>query len=306
MDLANAKAQNYLNTPNISAALAGASDNPAGALAITAGNWFHQMLQATFLGQKFSNGIHVALVRRLRLAERHLLSLDAYRGLAPVELGAALGISEPHKGSRPTATTGSMHTMGLATDINYVGNPWLKGSQFTAVLRRAVLFIDSAKVASGKASVLFFSLTTLPTADIYDTLAAWNTAFKAYLGLSQHPDEIVDRLEEHKASNTAGIFESPAETVQRAAKRWRDRIAADLDSLDSADGFSNRDPRNGFLNLHRDLVLALRDWGCLAWGATDFGPGDDGSGDVMHFDCRNTGIGRIVNRGFAPEERVCS
>jgi hypothetical protein len=305
VDIANATAQAYLDRPKISAALARASDNPKGPFAITAGNWFRQMVQATFLGQKFSNGIHAALVRRLRLAERHLLSLAAYRGMTPVQLGAALGIREPHKGSRPTATTGSMHTMGLATDINYVGNPWLKGTQFTAVLRRSVLFIDGAKIGPGKASVLFFSLTGLPTADIYDTLSSWNAAFKAYLALLEHPSDVTVRLTAHRVNGTQGIFESAAETVQDAAKRWRNMIAADLQSLDSADGFSSRDPRNGFLDLHRDLVTALRDRGCLAWGATDFGPGDDGSGDVMHFDCRNTGIGRVVNRGFKPSERLC-
>jgi len=43
----------------------------------------------------------------------------------------------------------------------------------------------------------------------------------------------------------------------------------------------------GFLNLPRELVVALRDKGYLAWGAMDFGARD--SGDVMHFDARVCG-----------------
>lgn len=60
---------------------------------------------------------------------------------------------------------------------------------------------------------------------------------------------------------------------------------------------------NGFMNLPRDLVLALREYACLAWGAVDFGPRQ--SGDVMHFDCRVDGIGRairIATGNTAPEE----
>ena len=43
------------------------------------------------------------------------------------------------------------------------------------------------------------------------------------------------------------------------------------------------------MNLHRSLVCALRDHGCLAWGAIDLGA--NANGDMMHFDCRAIGIG---------------
>ncbi len=41
----------------------------------------------------------------------------------------------------------------------------------------------------------------------------------------------------------------------------------------------------GFLDLDRDLVIALRDVAGLAWGASDFG--GSANGDFMHFDCRH-------------------
>lgn len=305
VDIANPTAQAFLLSAPIKPRLAHAADNPKGAFAITAENWFSHMMQTSFLGQKFTNGIHAALVRRLRKAEAHLLTLPAYQGMTPVELGRALGIREPHKGSRPNATTGSMHTLGLATDINYVGNPWVSGTGFPSVLRHAILLMLGRRLADGSAAALFFSLTGLPTGEIYDSLARWNGAFKAYLALAKTPQVVTQLVQDHHDYGTNGVLQ-PGENVAQATARWRGRITADLASLGSNDGFSSgRDPRAGFLDQNRDLVVALRDHGCLSWGATDFGPGSDGSGDVMHSDCRNTGIGRIVNRGFAPAERPC-
>ncbi|WP_292648971.1 hypothetical protein, partial [Mesorhizobium sp.] len=110
-------------------------------------------------------------------------------------------------------------------------------------------------------------------------------------------------LDQRRQDGTPGIF-NPGETNAHAADRWRNAIAADLANLNGNDGFVGRDPRNGFLNLAKDLVVALRDFGCLAWGASDFGP--SASGDIMHFDCRNTGLGRVINVGFVPPERRCA
>ena len=56
--------------------------------------------------------------------------------------------------------------------------------------------------------------------------------------------------------------------------------------------FRDKDPLDGFLNLHRDLVFALRQIALLAWGAIDFGP--DHSGDIMHFDLRTVGAGCVI------------
>ncbi|WP_264653279.1 hypothetical protein [Actinoplanes cyaneus] len=38
----------------------------------------------------------------------------------------------------------------------------------------------------------------------------------------------------------------------------------------------------GFLDIPRDVVLALVTVGGMRWGASDFGPRE--SGDIMHFD----------------------
>ncbi|HET9143112.1 hypothetical protein [Actinophytocola sp.] len=49
-----------------------------------------------------------------------------------------------------------------------------------------------------------------------------------------------------------------------------------------ADVRSTRNPARGFLDLRREVVLALVEVGGMRWGACDFGP--DESGDIMHFD----------------------
>lgn len=65
--------------------------------------------------------------------------------------------------------------------------------------------------------------------------------------------------------------------------------------------FGGRDPLKGFLNLHPDLVYALREVAGLAWGAIDFGP--RACGDIMHFDLRTQGVGKVIAthiKGYIP------
>ncbi|MGO4441011.1 hypothetical protein [Rhizobium sp. RAF56] len=302
VDIANPTAQTRLN--QINKKLSGLADNPVPPATLNAANWFLHMTAPTFLGQTFRNGIHAVLLRRLRAAERHLLGLPAYSGMTPVKLGLALGIAEFHRGARPTATTHSMHTFGLATDINYTGNPWIEGSEIVNVMQRARLLVSGQILDGGTtaAVLLHAKLANRPTSEIYDQLWSLDRDFRAYLALRNDATELDQLLDERRQDGTPGIF-NPGETNAHAADRWHSAIAADLANLNGNDGFVDRDPRNGFLNLAKDLVIALRDFGCLAWGASDFGP--SASGDIMHFDCRNTGLGRIINLGFVPPERRC-
>jgi hypothetical protein len=92
-----------------------------------------------------------------------------------------------------------------------------------------------------------------------------------------------------RSGNTQVV--AAGETIDKAVTRWTGVIRRDRTRLDQAFG-SNRTPENGFLNLHRDLVVALRDKACLAWGGIDLGANQ--SGDMMHFDCRVSGLGRAV------------
>jgi hypothetical protein len=262
------------------------------------------MVSPAFLGETFSNGAHVVLIRRLRAAERHLLAQPTFAGMTPVALRAAIGIREFHKGARPAATTKSLHTFGLATDINYFGNPWIRGEVFTRVLKRAELLVSGRQSESGQIGTILHRIGSSgeSTKAMYDKLASLDADFRAYLALGGDAARLTEVIAARRADGTPGVFLNASETNAAAATRWRATIASDLSALRDEDTFVNgRDPRDGFLNLHRDLVVALRDQGRLAWGAIDFGP--NANGDVMHFDCRNTGLGRIVCEGFIPPER---
>ena len=102
----------------------------------------------------------------------------------------------------------------------------------------------------------------------------------------------------------AGWFK-PDDSLAAAASRWTRVIQTDFDDFANAvsRGDNKNEVRHGFMDLARDLVIALRDEACLCWGAVDFGPA--ASGDIMHFDHRVDGIGRTIaetsGRPFVPK-----
>ncbi len=263
----------------------------------TANAWFDFMVNPTFLGWRFTAGAHLFLVRKLRTAERDLLSQDRFRCMTPVQLGRALGFddkSEVHRGARPDASTVSMHTYGLALDIKYIGNPFVQGARFTEALKHAALLIGGVGITQRTSEAFFASLAgTGDTASVYRTVVLYDGYFRRYLTLRNQRDElraILHRWEASRSSLTPGIFARSTESVDQAATRWQRIVRLDYQRLSSgAAPFLTRDPLKGFLNLPQELVVALRDKACLAWGAVDFGARD--SGDVMHFDARVCGIG---------------
>ncbi|HEY3744432.1 MAG TPA: M15 family metallopeptidase [Bryobacteraceae bacterium] len=270
---------------------------------LSAGNWFNHMVQPSFLGETFTNGIHLILARKLRTAERYLLSLSKYAGLTPVKLRAALGIREQHKGARPSNTDGSMHNYGLAVDINYATNPRVVGNPARTTGQTAVREVmnRATSLISGVTSTFnsafldgLASNTTLTTRQIHQVLSQRNSELMAYLALGQNDGLLMNALAAAQTrAKPAGLFLN-GESLKDAAIRWRRQIRTDLATLSNEKSTfwmddSSRDPLRGFLDLNVDLVFALRDKACLAWGATDFGPG--ASGDMMHFDCRVDQLG---------------
>jgi peptidoglycan hydrolase-like protein with peptidoglycan-binding domain len=216
----------------------------------SAATWFDGMVDPSFLGQTFTNGIHTVFAERLRLAERHLLGMDAYRGLSPAELGSRLGITEQHKGARPTAATASMHTFGLAVDINYRTNPWISGQPtgtgnqtFISVFRRASLLVEGAPHTLSAAYL--HGLSGRRTGDIVNELAARNATLRTYLGLGGDQAELQRLLDRRRAAGTAAEFQQG-----RTAADWSKIIAGDVRSLTGgASNFSmgragSRDPRH--------------------------------------------------------------
>jgi|GEM_PF-4365133 len=243
----------------------------------TASNWFNYIVKPAWLGIKISDGIHILLLQKLRDAEAWLKTKQQYKNLSPSELGKALGFtaSTSYSGARLSADKQAMHAFGLALDIHSWGNPWVGAGWIqddSELMKERTRFIDALRNASGEklpGNTIFAYLNSVAENSGTDTSAAYNT-------LKQKNDQFVNYLRSN-----------PSEL-----KYWQNSAT-----------FGKRDPLSGWLNLHHDLVYALREVAGLAWGAIDFGP--YASGDVMHFDMRTLGVGKIICthiRGFVPSK----
>lgn len=242
-----------------------------------ASNWFDFIVKPSWLGIKIADGIHVLLMRKLREAEEWLLSQPQYQGKTPVELGKALGLNRigmRYSGARLSSTKQAMHSFGLAIDIDPTGNPWIGAGWIQndkEKMQERTRMIEIFEKASGEnlsANTIFAYLHSIALSTGADTKEAFNK-------LKQKNDEFINYLNNN-----------PAEL-----KYWEKSAT-----------FSNRNPLNGFLNLPFDLVYALREKAGLAWGAIDFGP--RASGDIMHFDIRTIGVGKIIAKqikGYIPQ-----
>ena len=204
------------------------------------------------------------MLRKLQEAESWLLSQPKYKDMTPASLGKALGFNAGtgFSSARLSADNQGMHSFGLAVDIKGWVIPGLvpDGLLITReLLKERTRFIDLFRKASGEklpGSTVFAYLNSIAESTGYDTSAAYET-------LKQRNDEFITYLKTN-----------PIEL-----KYWRNSVT-----------FDKRNPLDGFLNLHPDLVYALRQIAGLAWGAMDFGP--RASGDIMHFDLRTLGIGK--------------
>jgi hypothetical protein len=322
---------------------------------VSARTWFSFMLDAPFLGltSRWGNGVHLELMRKLRIAQAHLWTIPKYRDLSPVELGDALlwdpvddplphssawlsprdpdaKLGDRHRGARPGGDGSSMHLPGLAIDLGYRANPWVGSLSFKEVAGRAATLVggtitrasgareraakDFGELADahglGRKALHTLAQGTLTTGQIYDALAQWNAWLERYLEIGTSDADLQSAITARQADGTAGVMRGT--DVPKTIAFWKRQIKADLKSLRrnsfSADG-TPRDPHRGFLSLHRDLVIALRDHACLAWGAVDLGKGERGSGDMMHFDCRLDGLGRAfavaAGKGNLPTVHPC-
>lgn len=266
-------------------------------------NWWDAMVEPVWLGRRFHNGIHQVLHDKLRTAEAHLRRDPAYARLSDAELGRAVGLTENIGGARPGRS--SMHSFGLAADIQYNASPWILSNPDAPISNEAM------RQACNRASLLvggrvidvrppfLQNLAHGGTAAAYDALRRLDREFVAYLGLAGQVDAARVHVQRH--SGVTGVLQ-PGETVDAAATRWAEQARIDLDRmrLRGSNFHPRRDPLRGFMSMNRDLVIALRDGANLAWGAIDFGAQ---SGDIMHFDARRDGAGRIVLAGIVAARR---
>lgn len=280
----------------------------------TAATWWQGIVQGSFLGHPIRGGVHRVLMRRLRRAEQALLALPRFANKTPVQLGLACGInrSDDPSGWRPSQTALHMHAFGLAIDVAPFANPYVGGNveaatsntAFSGAMQHAALLISGEPLREPFSSFLgrLGSRADLDTVGIHRILAARDADLRAYLALAQDDAALRARLVTTSGGLRRDVAE-PGETIEQALARWHDLIATDAAhlALPGSNFSPGRNPRNGFLNLPVELVVALRERACLAWGAVDFGP--DANGDMMHFDTRVDGVGRILTQP-TPYHRV--
>ncbi|CAN5843525.1 hypothetical protein BH11BAC4_BH11BAC4_07670 [soil metagenome] len=244
-------------------------------------NWGSYTFNPSFLGIDFNSPVHYLLIKQLRIAENYLFSLPRFKGNNVVEMAEKLGFnskSEKHKGGR-TRDCG-MHTFGLAVDINYSGNPFAGTDSYESKERAAFIkILQEAYLATQPAGTKIPGELNFSVSSAYlNNIAARNglNTILVYKELKQRNDEFIAYL---KLKGNEGKLHYWKESATFKASKDGKTIIS-------------RDPLKGFLNHDIDLVFALRQVAGLAWGAVDFGK--NASGDIMHFDLRTLGIGKLI------------
>ena len=256
---------------------------------------FVRTLQSTpFLNQTV-NQVHADLVTCLQAADASL---------------QAQGITRCPAVNSTLRQRHSMHGLGMAIDFDAMRNPYVLNEAGEADLDRELLgaYDHIANFVLGQASSSLRNLARGRSAfggaigGVYDALRAESDAMKQYFQMMNDANALLAFLGSqwqvvHPGATSpevaviqeqmANDYEILGGAMNAGHKRPTGQSGVDRPFAPSSSG-GRGDPATGFLNMDRELVLALTDAG-LAWGAVDFGPA---SGDVMHFDCRLTALGR--------------
>lgn len=246
----------------------------------TVAGWYGDIQKGSFLG--ISVRVHKSLAARLTQAEDALVADPAVNpdGDDAKTLGATLGMYGTASDLRaPKNAVGgsslSLHTFGLAVDLNYKGNPFLGNQGKTApdVVARATSLVTGTAVDV---------LTPLGDAQAsYTALKGANDALKTYFSYRDAANRPL--LDAQVAAHT------PAAGEPTDAAGWLKVIEQDHAALNNKGDFKkHKAPEEGFLDLDERVVMALAGAG-LTWGGTY-----RAAKDIMHFDLRE-GDGAKVN-----------
>ncbi|PYG01881.1 D-alanyl-D-alanine carboxypeptidase [Georgenia satyanarayanai] len=247
----------------------------------TVAGWYGDIQKGSFLGVPAK--VHTSLADRLTQAETALVGDAAVNpsGDDAKTLGATLGMYGTASDLRaPKNAVGgsslSLHTFGLAVDLNYKGNPFLGNQGKTApdVVARATSLVTGTAVdvltQLGDAQASFTALK-----DANDAL----TTYFSYREPANRP------LLDAKLTGRTAAAGEPTD-----AAGWIKVIEQDHAALkDKGDFKKHKPPEEGFLDLDERVVMALTGAG-LTWGGTY-----RTAKDIMHFDLRE-GDGGKVNK----------
>jgi peptidoglycan hydrolase-like protein with peptidoglycan-binding domain len=253
-------------------------------------NWFNYILQPAWLGVKISGGVHALLFRELQKAQTWLLSQKSYAGMTPVDLGKALGVQDI-TGARLFSPNEAMHGVGLAIDIERNRNPWIGAGW--------VLY-DALRL--GERTRMYDLLERLSGTVLLSKPVYGCSPSTAYPSGKKTIFAYLDSITKRIGADTAQVYQEFKQRNDEFVAHVNDPAnLTELKYWQNSFTFGNGKASQGFLNLHADLVQALRQVSQLAWGAVDFGP--CASGDIMHFDTRTIGIGKklcTLMKGHVP------
>ncbi|PZS28267.1 MAG: hypothetical protein DLM59_15030 [Pseudonocardiales bacterium] len=253
--------------------------------------WFADVKTITFLGRPAT--VHKLLAERLAKVEKALKDL-------PVPPDG--WVSETHSTLRKPGQ--SLHSFGLAIDLNPLTNPFLvqptgqpiyEPTAWSGSIRDAIEHAALLVLARRADDEAFFTRPDVKDKDArveasYDKIAEASDALKSYFTLTD-----ADRRAELDTLVHAVKDKDPK---HRSAEDWIKLIKADrqtVGSLAAPDRKNWSHPEHGFLNLDKRLVKAMTDsaGAGLTWlGDDTVSPGRD----IMHFDMRGVGpITKIWN-----------
>ena len=254
------------------------------------------------MGRKFNNPIHVELATQLKIVEKKLA--DKYGGSTKDSKIAGDNLqltNETFKGGRRESSTASfsMHTFGLAMDVNYVGNPYLGGNISSEKTLKALKkggYISEIKTIAkikvlnkifGRAGLLINGTegkfpegyTYSKRLELYDKLSALNKLIIQYFNLMDNSTQLKTLIDQtlspdwgmKSVDDAIAIIKTDWDWFCGLVSRYDDKYIQNLAIK-----------KSGFLNLDRRFVEELG----LDWGAT--------YGDIMHFDMRNKCVGKTI------------
>lgn len=260
---------------------------------LNAKEWFGQFTRDfTFLGRSLKKEekrvgkkivieyqyVHIELAKLLKAAEAKFLTglkmTDAKKAGDILLKNSPEGIS----GSRLTSSTAtfSMHMLGLAVDVNYLGNPYIEDSDIEAVnnvLRNAASLMNTELLTYRKHEKNKF-------ADRFDYIQALDNTIENYFKLLDDATALNSYLKSSSSADWRGL------TIEKATGKIQKNLD-NLSGLLARKSHKNYFKKHAILDFDKRFVTGMENIK-LHWGG-DYG-------DMMHFDMRNTGVGYYIEK----------
>jgi hypothetical protein len=278
--------------------------------------WFGDIIpNATFLDVPISpsggttSGVHRELAARLALAEAHLSR--QFPGLSKAQIAGKMGIYQIAGVRPPKSSTGgsqpSAHCFGLAIDINHPTNPFVgnmkpkRKKKMTEEEKRK--YQDYLTHRSPRVIERAMLLLHHEHFDVESRISVkgpgraaqlWEIHHRASETLAEYL-RLADDLQGQKLSNLVSRLNASGKDGRDLAT-WRTLIGEDRTLLVHWDFMHHKAPQlGGYLDLGKELVVALIDVAGLLWGGEYAG-----AKDMMHFDWRG---GTIKSRSTTPKKK---